>query len=194
MQFNSVKECLQYLLTRIKALEPIDSSTIKWSKTNQGIQANLVQDKIGGGSGHSPQAPIMVDTDEEEDFPFKVTILPPKDEGQKEVYARISGGWANFNGNFKQIPLVEEFELKEGYLCLNWEISEGVFTEPIFRFATPSVMDYPIAYVTDVTSEGASSRARKSYHIRHFYPAVAFFLVTEVCPMAVSSVGVVGYQ
>lgn len=143
MIFNTVKECLQYLFTKVKSLEPIDSAYIKWSKTNQGMQAVLVQDTLTGGNNLSPKTIIPVEDEPEDARPFFATY------NLETKMIDITGGWVIANGEFFTVPDAS-VGVADGYICVKSEIPENEkeFVAPFFVYGTPSLTCRPIAKVT----------------------------------------------
>lgn len=97
---------------------------------------------------------------------------------------RVTGGYANCNGDWFNPQSVTELAPKEGIICLCAEADEarGKYKQPKIDYAEPSAANYPLARVTIETN--ADGKKEQIVSIMNYGVSTASVVETANCPLA----------
>ena len=102
---------------------------------------------------------------------------------------RITGGYANCNGDWFEPQSVTELEPQEGIICLCAEADEarGKYKQPKIDYAEPSAANYPLAKVTVAKETNADGEDEQIISIANYGVSTASVIETANCPLASAS-------
>ncbi len=156
---DTVWALLHNIRIRVTAQVRRPSVTIFGSGKTAGINILL---PLNGEPGSAAAEPY--------DGPFAAAYNPQT--GKLDV----NGGWAFCNGAFATVPPARDIKPENGYLCVCAELTDGNWSPPEIRIATPAGTAHPIAEIV-VDKDG-------DVWICQYPVTVAQIMTAKKCPLA----------
>lgn len=114
-------------------------------------------------------------TEDEEDTPLAFDVSIDQSDPEN-VTITVKSGFYNVNGVVFGTTRETKLKIQTGYLSLYTDIINRNIITPSYVWASPSLKNFPIAYVTQ-DKDGI-------YHVKSSNVAVATFMISKNCPMA----------